>query len=381
MVSAAAALLPRQALPGTSVQVLAQGTDGRLVVPEQHREQVRRLERSVVEVRAGAVVLRQRSGWRDGQASPPRSEVTAWSPRSRSRMVLALSSLDYAPLFAQGTPAMVTFTLPGDWLTVAPTGKAYKALIKAWRERYARAYGVRALGVWKLEFQARGAPHTHTFTVPPTTLALCFCEVCDLGYPPRLGYGTALPFRTWLSHSWADVVHHPDPAERAKHRAAGTGIDYREGLKARDPKRLAVYFSKHGGAAGGKEYQHHVPVEWQEPDAGPGRFWGVWGLSSVVEAVPVSDEDFRLMKRTLRRLSRKQSFYGDVASRYPTSVQKRTRKVRVPRGVNETTGEVRFRTVTRRREYLGNSMGGGFLLVNDGPALASALSRLEGLTA
>jgi hypothetical protein len=381
MVSAAAGLLPRQALPGVGAGVLHSTRSGRLHVQEQRTEQLRKQGRSVVEVRAGAVVLRERAAWRDDRTAPPRGEVVAWSRRSRSRMVLALASLDYAPLLDLGTPAMVTFTLPADWQTVAPTGKAYKAHLKSWRKRFTHAYGTHAaLALLKLEFQRRGAPHTHAFMVPPTSLALCFCEVCDLGYPKHLGYGTPLRFRDWLSHSWADVVHHPDPAERAKHRAAGTGIDYREGLKARDPKRLAVYFSKHGGAAGGKEYQHEVPAEWQAPGAGPGRFWAVWGLSKVVESVPVADGDFRLMKRTLRRLSQRQAFYGDVTSRYPTSVQRRTQTVRVPRGVNKTTGEVRFRTVTRRREYFGNSTGGGFLLVNDGPALVSALSRLEGLT-
>ena len=365
MVGSAAALLPRQELGGTGSDVLLDS--GHL--EEQPTEQLRRVGRSVVEVRAGAVVLRQRGGWRESQAGSARSDVTAWSRRSRSRMTLKLASLDYGPLFALGTPAMLTLTLPGDWLTVAPTGKAFKALLMAWFKRLDRAFGKQPL-VWKLEFQRRGAPHIHLFAAVPTTLAPCKCEVCDQDQ------GTPLRFHDWLSHSWADVVNHPDPVERAKHRAAGTGIDYREGLKARDPKRLAVYFSKHGGAAGGKEYQHEVPVEWQEPGAGPGRFWGVRGLAEVVESVPVPEEDFVKMRRTLRRLSQRQAFYGEVGSRWPTKVTRRTRTTRVPRGLNPETGEVRFRSVTRPLQYLKNATGGGFLLVNDGPALASALSRL-----
>lgn len=368
MVGSAAALLPRQALPGTGENRLTDQGGVRLT----DQEKVRKQGRSVVEVRAGAVVLRERAGWRSSTPTTgPRGEVTAWTRRSRSRMVLALASLDYGPLLALGTPAMVTLTLPGDWQAVAPTGKAFKKILKAWFQRLERAYGKEAARLlWKLEFQARGAPHVHTFMVPPTATALCKCEVCDQVD------GTPLRFKDWLSHSWADVVAHPDPEERARHRAAGTGIDYREGLKARDPKRLAVYFSKHGGAAGGKEYQHEVPAEWQEPGAGPGRFWGYRGLSPVVASTPVPDEDFTRMKRTLRRLSQRRAFYGDVGSRWPTKVERRTRAVRVPRGLNGETGEVRYRTVTRPLEYLANAMGGGFLLVNDGPALASALSRL-----
>jgi hypothetical protein len=361
------------------------------------RFQARNASRAVVEVRPGAVVLRGRR--RVGVAAAGSSElaphvrtgrdlrlglsaeapdvpehfrgdVTAWSRRSRSRMTLTLASLDYGPLFELGTPAMVTYTLPGDWLTVAPTGKAFKRLMKEMFQRLERAYGKPAARLlWKLEFQGRGAPHLHTFMVPPTVLAHCSCPVCPPG-------SDLLPFRTWLSHTWADVVDHPDPSERAKHRAAGTGIDYREGLKARDPKRLAVYFSKHGGAAGGKEYQHDVPEAWQVVGAGPGRFWGVRGLSAVVESVPVTDQAFTVMKRTLRRLSQRQAFYGEVGSRWPTKVQRRTRSTRVPRGVQLSTGALTYRTVTRPLSYLNNSTGGGFLLVNDGPALASALARL-----
>jgi len=50
-----------------------------------------------------------------------------------------------------------------------------------------------------------------------------------------------------------------DPEERRKHRAAGTGVDYAEGIKLTDPRRMAVYFAKYG-TAGGKEYQHRVPA-------------------------------------------------------------------------------------------------------------------------
>src|SRR5207249_5060118 len=58
---------------------------------------------------------------------------------------------------------------------------------------------------------------------------------------------------------------------------AGTGVDYAEAHKCSDPKRLAVYFGKHGQYRS-KEYQHNVPEAWQAPGKGPGRFWGYWGL-------------------------------------------------------------------------------------------------------
>ena len=51
---------------------------------------------------------------------------------------------------------------------------------------------------------------------------------------------------------------HPNAEERRKHRAAGTGVDYAEGVRLSDPRRMAVYFAN----TGRKDYQHHVPSEW-----------------------------------------------------------------------------------------------------------------------
>lgn len=63
-----------------------------------------------------------------------------------------------------------------------------------------------------------------------------------------------------------------------RHRLAGTAIDVRNGLKTRDPKRLAIYFIKHSSPNlhGDKEYQHIDPEAWRSPGHGPGRFWGVF---------------------------------------------------------------------------------------------------------
>jgi hypothetical protein len=271
----------------------------------------------------------------------PTRVINSWSRKSRARMTRTLSELDYAPLFAAGrAPAMVTLTYPGDWQTVAPSGRAVKKHVEVLMLRWKRAWAATPAFLWKLEFQRRGAPHLHLFVVPP---------------------GEHSDFRAWLSATWADIVAHPDLEERHRHQLAGTGIDYREGVRARDPKRLAVYFTKHGGAAGGKEYQHQVPMEWRTPERGPGRFWGYRGLRRVRCEIYVDVETYVQLRRTLRRLSRS---------------RKLSRTSRVPR-VDTTTGVITWRTVTRRLVHLDHGgLAGGFLLVNDGPATASALSRL-----
>jgi hypothetical protein len=277
--------------------------------------------------------------------STPARQVAGWSRRSRSRMTRTLAQIDWTPMYDRGrAAAMVTLTYPGDWLTVAPTGRAVKRHLTALWKRWERQWGTRPQLVWKLEFQRRGAPHVHCLAVPPA----------GPGKDGRL-------FRDWLSHAWAEVVGHPDPVQRSRHLAAGTGVDYVRGARCFDPKRAAVYFAKHGGAAGGKEYQHEVPAEWQEQGKGPGRFWGRVGLDVVTAEVDVSVRDYVQMRRTLRRWSEAQDL---------------TRDRRVPR-VNTATGELRSRKVRRRTRYIGQGgLQGGTVLVNDGPAFASALARL-----
>ncbi|WP_234823995.1 hypothetical protein [Mycobacteroides abscessus] len=94
------------------------------------------------------------------------------------------------------------------------------------------------------------------------------------------------------------------------------------GLRACDPKRLAIYFTKHSSpnTHGDKEYQHIVPEAWQEPGHGPGRFWGVFGLRKAIAAVEVCQDTYISARRIVRRWSRQQATYGDVGSRFPAAV-------------------------------------------------------------
>ena len=79
---------------------------------------------------------------------------------------------------------------------------------------------------------------------------------------PETGQPVRVDFKRWLSITWADIVNHPDPEQRRRHLAAGTGVDYAQGIKLTDPRRMAIYFAKYGTAITGKEYQHRVPAEW-----------------------------------------------------------------------------------------------------------------------
>jgi hypothetical protein len=299
----------------------------------------------------------------DGAKPPepiPSREIKGWSQQSRANMVRALAELDYAPMFTDPSklPAMVTLTYPGDWLTVAPNGKAVKKHFIRWRKRYFRAWGVEIVCVWKLEFQRRGAPHLHLWTVPPHGLT-------------KDGQN----FRAWLSTSWAAVVAHPDPEEYRNHLAAGTGVDYAEGLRASDPRRLAVYFSKHGGYSA-KEYQNIVPEPWQEPGQGPGRFWGYYGLKRRTAVVDVTPADAVEVARIVRRWSKSQrvtrqvevwrSRGGFARPAYPEVLGVAGLAYLEPSKARKR--KVRRRVVRMKR-------GRGFIVANDGPSLAADVAR------
>jgi len=286
-------------------------------------------------------------------------EIVAWSKKSRISFVHAMCELDYRPLFADRfrIPAMITLTYPGEWLIVAPNGRAAKKHLEAFKMRYERAWGEALICVWKLEFQDRGAPHFHILTVPPHGKAGAHRKGRQ-----RAAVGDGLPFKQWLSAVWADIVNHPDPEQRRRHEAAGTRVDFAEGLKASDPRKVAVYFLKHGGASA-KEYQHIVPEPWREPGQGPGRFWGYWGLERLSVGREVDEATALWSTRILRRWSDAQGV---------------TRQERVAR-VDTATGRLRFRNVRRPVQRMrGNA---GFLAVNDGAAFGSQLARALGLLA
>jgi hypothetical protein len=281
-------------------------------------------------------------------------------------MCRTFAELDYSPLVESGRiPAMVTLTYPGDWEVVASDGASVKRHMVLWRKRFQREYGEPARYVWKLEFQRRGAPHIHLWMAPPMS-------------PGRSGRS----FAHWLSEAWAQVVDHPDPVQKARHQLAGTAIDVRNGLKASDPKRLAIYFTKHSSPNlhGDKEYQHTVPELWRRSGHGPGRFWGVYGLKKAVAVVEVAQDAYFATRRIVRRWSRSQAVYGDPRSRFPTAVVPRTATRKVPR-VERSTAVVAYRRV-RRRRFICNQGGlaGGYALVNNGPAFASQLAAALSLT-
>lgn len=375
LVPVAASLLPALPLP---VGTLDEGPHWRITLgpgvvaigtkdyARRDRAEERELRRRELDVDAAVAWFEDTGEWPDDPE--PTRVITEWSRKSRARMVRRLCELDYLPLYVDSDgrrhgrlPAMVTLTYPGEWLPVAPTGKAVKAHLKAFRKRYQRAWDEPLACIWKLEFQRRGAPHVHMLMTPPH------------GVDAQLG----MPFRGWLSRVWAEIVDHPDPDERERHRLAGTGVDYAEGLRAKDPRRVAVYFLKHN-VAGDKEYQHDVPEEWQEPGKGPGRFWGYWTLKPATATVEVGPDDAIAAARVMRRWSRAQGRVqprqrprvegGRVESKYPEVLG-----VAGAQLVEAHSAPLSYRRSRSRVVLVGRSRG--WIAVPDGPAFIADLAR------
>lgn len=268
----------------------------------------------------------------------PKTQIREWSRKSRANMVKVLAQLDYSKMLEDPSrlPALITLTYPKTWEAVVPDSVTARRHLKLLRHRYERTFGEMA-AVWKMEFQKRGACHFHLFMTPPSNLK---------------------EFRSWLSENWTDILKIPDPEERAKHLVAGTGVDIGEGMRNSDPKRLSVYFSKHGSANFGvKEYQNRPPELWLEDNKSVGRFWGYFRLRKLIHTTEVSPENALFIARTMRRWSRANST---------------PRKVRVAR-VNQKTGVVNYRTV-RRRPRRHDSVS-GFHVVNDGSHMGLLLAR------
>ncbi|MFE3560561.1 hypothetical protein ACFXKW_37795 [Streptomyces sp. NPDC059193] len=281
----------------------------------------------------------------------PTRVITGWSRRSRARLFHATGEIDYTPMIVGGVaPVMTTLTYADRWLVVAPTGAAAKKHLDTYWKRYERAWACKFCGLWKEEFQRRGAVHFHLWHPRPDGLAGAIrlmeheAKVArweaggKVGRKPgyRRAVGDGLPYEDWARETWADIVAHPDPRDRAKHLLHGAQVSEVEEGHVNTPARLAAYFAKHG-AFMAKDYQNKVPAAWREPGKGPGRFWGYKALTRTVRTVDVSPTDADRAARLLRRLASRERYWdptyvnaeGQIVGTYRW--KKAVREVRVKR--------------------------------------------------
>jgi hypothetical protein len=150
---------------------------------------------------------------------------------------------------------LVTLTYPSAFPT---DGLVVKAQLERLYARWKRHYGV-PKGMWKQEFQKRGAPHFH----------------CFVGLPEPED-----ELRAWLLDAWFQAVGSGDE----RHLYNGVDVSrWRWGTLGENRARVGEYFARHG-AKGWQSYQNELPQGYTSP----GRWWGVWGASAGF--VPVERE-------------------------------------------------------------------------------------------
>lgn len=361
----------------------------------------------------------------DTEGMSTRGRITGWSAKSRLSMQRKFASVDWTELFdGSRQAAMVTLTMPHNWVPLAPTAGEFKKIVDRWMGNYRVAWGERCRGGWKMEFQLRQAcldgscnletapaagephdpraPHLHILTTIPEGPP-AFATVS-----PVSGM-VADDFKSWLSISWPKACGSYDklpPQVALTHEQAGTAVDVDETIRYGDPLRMSLYFSKHG-LFEAKDYQNDMPEVWAAGEEGGARFWGVWGMTDAaahtVVDVRIADQLARALRRKsradgktitrkvwrskelpddmqaeleedLRRFGEDSDHLVDITQRIGrlAASDGRWRRVWV-----DKRGRLRIwkkRSVRRRNVRMQNSRG--FQLVNDGPAMGMMLARL-----
>lgn len=138
-----------------------------------------------------------RNQWSPPENKRPRERIQEWSPSSRARFKQFMAKLNAVAL---AKAVLITLTYPADF---PPPEKfrVYKNHLRVFCQALARRYPG-AAGVWKLEFQSRGAAHYHL-----VVLGLSGEPLADL--------------RAWCTARWYELAHNGD-----KHQGkAGCQVD------------------------------------------------------------------------------------------------------------------------------------------------------------
>lgn len=185
-----------------------------------------------------------------------RGTVQTFSARSRSRMLQALAQSDLRGY--EQRAHFLTFTYHDTW---GGTGRNWKRDLDKIDKRLYRQYPD-AWWIWKLEFQQRGAPHFHCLMFGPRNVR-----------------------QNWVRTQWQEVIG------TSGYYAWRYGAEV-DGLKSW--KQVGHYCSK-----------YCAKVDESIQPGPPGRFWGIKRRENRtvnLQSVEVTDEEFKLVRRQLRRL-------------------------------------------------------------------------------
>jgi len=215
----------------------------------------------------------------------PRHEITTFSRRSRWELQKTMAVINEAHA---GLPDFLTLTYPKEW---SQDWHVWKRDLKAFREALQRRWPD-VWGVWRLEFQERGAPHFHCLLWDGpglegiTVKMVGGCENGKLKVVPIPGSERNQEIYTWLSETWFRICKTGDP----KHLNAGT--------------RIEPIQSWNGVVSYASKYLAKLPDGSFTPVAYTGRFWGRFQAAkwkTCVYEKSVSEAEFYMLRRVLRK--------------------------------------------------------------------------------
>lgn len=205
-----------------------------------------------------------------------RGKIKGFSKKSRNRMLRRLMKLKWDEIKSGKHSEMVngvfvTLTYPSDY---SQNWEVWKAHLRALRERIRREFGDLP-GLWKLEFQERGAPHFHVLLYFPEGISISW-------------------IRPWFSRNWFEVVGSGDP----KHLKAGTNVGRVHGKAGKLMRYLSKYLAKA-----------------QAVERPTGRIWGVWG-DLPAGAVYTLRIDYVEFLRRVRKWGKNSPYLKNISQPY-----------------------------------------------------------------
>lgn len=212
----------------------------------------------------------------------PRGAVKDFSAKSRQRLMRKIAMIDVR---AAGLPVFLTLTYPGEYTSDC---RQWKTDLHNFRRELVRKYP-EVWGLWRLEFQKRGAPHYHgmLWGLPKIqgTEHMRDGKVC-WRVLPGISCKSDLEVFNWLSNTWFRIVGSDDE----KHLHAGVNLEPVQSWNG-----VVSYVSKYLGKNDDGEF---VPKGYS------GRFWGVmqakkWKMTKFEAGM--TEEAFHKMRRVIRK--------------------------------------------------------------------------------
>lgn len=263
-----------------------------------------------------------------GVSGAIRGVVGAFTPRSRKRLMEKLARLDSD----RGPVSFLTLTYPIEF----PTPQRAKEHLRAWFKRVTAQYPAFS-AVWRLELQARGAPHFHLI-------------MFNLPFVPK----------EWIQSTWASVIGCPGfPVwTRIEAIRSWRGVMW----------YAAKYIAKESETVTAPDYAIEIP---QLPDAdnpsGP-QGSASW-VTVLTSRVPSGLDSLPYLAVTFDHVGRWWGIHNEVGLPYAVKEQERLEYgpwvYRIKRSVEHVWADINTRT------------GQGFTLFCDNPKQWLEYARIE----